>query len=215
MSVWTELQAQWNATGSSTWGDYTGWDQYKAVFFWDRQMGPFPYYYRPDDSVTSNYIWARFLIWGVFPHTEPGPTSGGRPVWDALQDYYVWRDTGVSSIPGYGPTTSGGNGIILTELTGPPAPSAFGMQVFAESGLLTYSTDDVTWNQVDFFFVAGNGTASHTYAVLSGREALVVQLLVNAPPADRRAIAHTITVTSTTVSVSGGTEDAFILVLMR
>jgi len=92
---------------------------------------------------------------------------------------------------------------------------SYGFNVFKSSGGLTYSTDDVTWNQVDFFTVAGGGSASYTYPVLSGREVLTAQMFVNAPPTTRRALAHTITVASTTVSVSGGSETTYILVLMR
>lgn len=91
----------------------------------------------------------------------------------------------------------------------------YGFNLFNSSSALVYSTDDVTWNQVDFFSVAGSGSASNTYAVLSGKEVLTLQILINAPPTDRKALAHTITVTGTTVSVSGGSEAAYILVLMR
>ncbi len=90
-----------------------------------------------------------------------------------------------------------------------------GIEVYDVSGNLTYSTADVTWNQVDFFFVAGGGSASQSYAVLDGREALTVQILINAPPLDRRALAHEVSVSGTTVTASGGSEDAYILVLMR
>ena len=92
---------------------------------------------------------------------------------------------------------------------------AYGLEVFKSNGTIVYSTADVTWNQVDFFTVAGGGSASYTYPVLSGREVLTAQLFVNSPPLDRRAIAHTITVSGATVSVSGGSEQTFILVLMR
>jgi len=91
----------------------------------------------------------------------------------------------------------------------------YGLNVFKSSSGLVYSTDDVTWNQVDFFTVAGGGSASYTYPVLSGREVLTAQMFINAPPITRRALAHTITVAGTTVSVSGGSESTYILVLMR
>lgn len=90
-----------------------------------------------------------------------------------------------------------------------------GIEIYNANGTLTYSTADVTWNQVDFFFVAGNGSASNTYSVLTDREVMVLQIMVDPPPSDRRAIAHTITVSGTNVSVSGGSEAAFVLVLMR
>lgn len=92
---------------------------------------------------------------------------------------------------------------------------SFGLEVRKTGGSVVYSSDSVTWNQVDFFLVAGGGSATNTYSVLDGREVLVVQLFIDPPPLNRRAIAHTITVTGTQVSVSGGSEQAYILVLMR
>jgi len=90
-----------------------------------------------------------------------------------------------------------------------------GLQVRDASNRIIYSTDDVTWNQVDYFFVSGNGSVSQTFSVLSGREVLTLQILIDAPPITRRAIAHTITVNGTTITASGGSENAYILVLMR
>jgi len=92
---------------------------------------------------------------------------------------------------------------------------SYGLEVYNANGTLSYSTADVTWNQVDFFYVAGGSSASNTYPVLDGREVMVFQIMVDPPPSDRRAIAHTLTVTGTNVSVSGGSEASFVLVLMR
>lgn len=92
---------------------------------------------------------------------------------------------------------------------------SFGLEVLKANGALSYTSSDVTWNQVDFFSINGNESRSNTYSALIGREALVAQLLVEPPPLDRRAIAHTITVNGGTVTVSGGSEKAYILVLMR
>lgn len=90
-----------------------------------------------------------------------------------------------------------------------------GIQLFGSNGALTYSSTDVTWNQVDFFYIAGSGSESRSYDILSGREVLVVQIMINQPPTDRKAIAHNTSVSGTTVSVSGGSEAAYIAVLMR
>jgi hypothetical protein len=91
----------------------------------------------------------------------------------------------------------------------------YGLNIYKSNHSLAYSTTDVTWNQVDFFMVAGGGSVSNNYPVISGKEVLTTQIMVNSPPLDRRAYAHTITVSGTNVSVSGGTEAAYILVLMR
>lgn len=90
-----------------------------------------------------------------------------------------------------------------------------GLNIYHSTGNLTFSTDDVTWNQVDFFYVGGYSSASNDYPVLSGRTVLIVQMFINPPPTDRRAIAHTVSVSGTNVSVSGGTEAEYILVLMK
>lgn len=91
----------------------------------------------------------------------------------------------------------------------------YGMNVFNSLGGLTYSTSDVTWNQVDFFFVSGGSSVSNTYPVISGKEVLTSQIFINSPPLERRALAHNVTVSGTTVSVSGGSESVYILVLIR
>ncbi|WP_396190159.1 hypothetical protein [Flavobacterium sp.] len=90
-----------------------------------------------------------------------------------------------------------------------------GMEVYHSNGNLTYSSADVTWNQVDFFYVAAGGSQSFTYPALEGREVLLAQVFVQAPPSDRRAYAHTLTRSGNTVTASGGSEAAYILVLMR
>lgn len=92
---------------------------------------------------------------------------------------------------------------------------SFGLEVLKANGALSYSSADVTWNQVDFFSVAGGGSASHDYPALVGREIMTVQVMIDAPPLTRKALAHSVTVSGTTISVSGGSESTYILVLMR
>ncbi len=92
---------------------------------------------------------------------------------------------------------------------------AHGLNLFNSDGSLTFSSTDVTFNQVAAFQVSGGASVSNTYAVLSGKTVQVVQMFINPPPTDRKAIAHTISVSDTTVSVSGGNENVLVLVLMR
>ena len=92
---------------------------------------------------------------------------------------------------------------------------AQGIQLFGADGALTYSSSDVTWNQVAFFRVSGGTSVTNSYPIIYGREVLTLQLLINAPPTDRRALAHNVTVSGQDVSVSGGSEDAYISVLFR
>lgn len=93
--------------------------------------------------------------------------------------------------------------------------TSHGMEIYQASGSLAYSTNDVTWNQVDFFFVPGGGDVWKNYPALNGREPLAVQVMIDPPPLNRRAIAHTITISGTVVQVYGGSENTYILVLMR
>lgn len=91
----------------------------------------------------------------------------------------------------------------------------FGLGVFKAAGGLAYSSDDVTWNQVDLLLVPRGGDIWREYPALSGREVLTAQMMINPPPIDRKAVAHTITVDGTVVHVAGGSEDTYVLVLMR
>lgn len=90
-----------------------------------------------------------------------------------------------------------------------------GIRLYDASGNVTYDSDTVTWNQVDFFLVSSDSTVSKEYLIISGREVITSQIFVNAPPSDRKAIAFTITRNNYTITVSGGNVDALILVLMR
>lgn len=93
---------------------------------------------------------------------------------------------------------------------------SFGINLFNANGSLGYSSSDVTWNQVDFFSLGGGqGTVTASYQQLIGREVLVLQIFISPPPVDRKAIAYTITVSGAVVTMSGGSESVFIVVLMR
>lgn len=91
----------------------------------------------------------------------------------------------------------------------------FGLNVMNEVGGLIYSSDDVTWNQVDFFKVNADSTVSNSYTALSGREVLTVQMFIDPPPTDQKATAPSVTVSGTTVTVTGGKVAVYVLVLMR
>lgn len=98
---------------------------------------------------------------------------------------------------------------------GLPPNNYFGMAIAKANRRVTYSSLDVTWNQVDFFEVPGGGSAYRVYDVLIGRETLAVQIMIDPPSLSRKAVAHTISISGSQVTVSGGFERAFILVLMR
>ena len=92
---------------------------------------------------------------------------------------------------------------------------SFGLGVFRSNGALAFSSDDVTWNQVDMLYCPGGSTNYRTYGMLAGREVLAVQVMIDPPPLNRRAIAHTVSVSGTNVTISGGSEAAYVIILMR
>jgi len=90
-----------------------------------------------------------------------------------------------------------------------------GLAVFKSNGALIFSSASVTWNQVDMLFVAGGGSVNNNYSILAGRETLAVQVLIDPPAITHASIAHTISISGTNVSVSGGSVNAYIIILMR
>jgi hypothetical protein len=92
---------------------------------------------------------------------------------------------------------------------------AQGLDIFNSDGDLTYSTSDVTWNQVDFFQVNGGSSVSNSYPFIDNKQVITAQFFIDGPPSTQAATAHTITVSGTTVSVSGGSENVYIVVLAR
>ena len=90
-----------------------------------------------------------------------------------------------------------------------------GLQILNAAGTVTFASTDVTWNQVDAVYVQGGTTVTKDYPALRNREVLVTQMMINPPPIDRRAVAHSISVHGTTVTIGGGSEDSYGLVLMR
>ena len=90
-----------------------------------------------------------------------------------------------------------------------------GLKIYKNNGAITFSTDEVTWNQVGVLLCPANGSASETFPVLAGKEVLTVQIPINPPSLSSRTYAHTITISGTSISASGGNTAAFILVLMR
>lgn len=94
---------------------------------------------------------------------------------------------------------------------------SYGLNLYKSDGVLGFSSNDVTWNQVAFFQVSGGGSASNNYPVLYGKEVLLVQMMINPPSTTAKSIAHTLSLASnlTTVNVSGGNQDVYVLVLMK
>lgn len=92
---------------------------------------------------------------------------------------------------------------------------SYGLNIFKASGALSYSTDEVTWNQVGVMTCPASGSVTKTFPALEDREHLVVQVPIDPPSLTKRTYAHTISVSGTTVTASGGNTAALILVMMR
>lgn len=78
-----------------------------------------------------------------------------------------------------------------------------------------FSSNDIVWNQVDFFEVAGGSTVSKTYDFLTGWEKLVTQCFMDAPPSTRKMLDCNTTWSGNRLTVSGGSERTLILVFAR
>ena len=94
---------------------------------------------------------------------------------------------------------------------------AYGFKMWGSSGNLEYDSDSVTWNQVDFYSVGAGSSDTRTFSSLAGKEVKVALFFIDPPLLTRKASSHIATVSnnSRTISVSGGSEAMYILVLMR
>lgn len=92
---------------------------------------------------------------------------------------------------------------------------SLGLNLINENGAVGYSTDDVTWNQVDFIYQPSYGDQTIYLPAIVNREVMVSQFFINPPPSDRAAIAHNVTTTNGYVHIWGGSVEAYLVVLMR
>jgi hypothetical protein len=96
-----------------------------------------------------------------------------------------------------------------------------GIAILNSAGRRVYDSNDVTWNQIDSFVksrpsaLGGGRSLTRNYPQLEGREFLGVQVFIDPPPLDRKALAWNFTRSGTSITISGGSERALILVLMR
>ena len=92
---------------------------------------------------------------------------------------------------------------------------SFGLNLINENGAVGYSTDDVTWNQVDFIYQGAYWDQTVSVPAIVGREVMVSQFFINPPPSDRAAIAHNTSIGNGTIHIWGGSVEAYLVVLMR
>ena len=92
---------------------------------------------------------------------------------------------------------------------------SFGFQIYDSGGTLRFDSTDVTWNQVAFYTVAASGSDSRTLSQIGGKTVAIGQIMVDPDLENRQAVAHTVSISGTTITVSGGSEDVYILVLVK
>ena len=100
----------------------------------------------------------------------------------------------------------------------PAAGSAsgnFGFEVFNSKRKKIYSSSSIAWNQVDMFLANANSSVNKSYPYLRGRILRATQMFINPPPPDKEALAHNIAIQGTNISVSGGNQDAYVMVVMQ
>lgn len=119
--------------------------------------------------------------------------------------YACTRDPIFVPDPGGGSIVSGPSG----------NTSNFGFQVFDANGVKRFDSLDVTWNQVGFFRVNAGVDSSFNIPNIAGKAVAVGQIMVNPSLFTRKTIAAEVTVFATEITVSGHTEDIYVLVLVK
>jgi|TARA_B110000902_G_scaffold29361_1_gene31682 hypothetical protein len=89
--------------------------------------------------------------------------------------------------------------------------------MWGSNGVIQYDSNSATWNQVDFYQVNANSSNTRTFNGLLNKEIKVALLFIDPPLITRKAISHSVTLSnsSRTITVGGGTENMYVLVLMR
>lgn len=78
---------------------------------------------------------------------------------------------------------------------------SYGLEVYKADGTLVYSTDSVTWMQVDSFAVSKNQTKTKYYTEFSGWTIKVFIELINQPPDAQEHYSPTYSISGTTVTI--------------
>lgn len=146
------------------------------------------------DYTTSTQLTATIIIYGG------DAASNVTQIWGTRFEQYDINSPPVFQLTTLPPSTKLEQGLVIYDV----------------NGTLRYTSEDVTWNQVDFFRLEANSTVTKTYSVLQGKSVQVSQVMIDRPPADRRATAYTYTrPDETTITFSGGNVAVYLLVLMK
>lgn len=85
------------------------------------------------------------------------------------------------------------------------------------TGQRWFTSNDITWSQVDFFIVAAGGDVTKDFSYLAGWEKLVTQAFMDAVPSGRKMQQCIVSWSNneTTLRVYGGTETTLVMVYAR
>lgn len=89
--------------------------------------------------------------------------------------------------------------------------------VTAGTSQLQFSSTDFTWNQVDFFYLAGGSSFSKNYISCVGRTIVVSQYVLGTPDINISYTVGAYTTNSSTgnVSIAAGTVASYVIILMK
>lgn len=107
---------------------------------------------------------------------------------------------------------SGGGAVVAG---GSGNTSNFGFQVFDANGVKRFDSLDVTWNQVAFFRVEAGQLTTFNIPNIAGNAVAVGQIMVNPQVFTQKSIAAQVSVFATEITVSGHSEDIYVLVLVK
>ena len=96
-----------------------------------------------------------------------------------------------------------------------PPSSDFGFKVFDDTGFLRFDSTAVTWNQVAFYRVNAGVTDTQDFPQVAGKLLAIGQIMIDPPIFTAKAIDKNVSVSGTQVTVTGGTVDVYILVLVK
>ncbi len=79
---------------------------------------------------------------------------------------------------------------------------AYGFSMYKADGSLSFSTADITWQTLETFTVAANGSVTKYYPEAAGFTIIAQRQLVNVPPSSQEDYVPDITISGTTVTVA-------------
>jgi hypothetical protein len=107
---------------------------------------------------------------------------------------------------------------------------SYGLAIYRSNGSLAFSSESITWTQVDYIYVPAGVTVSKTYPILQDKQVMILQILQDNVGAYTRNTSNNIYVSGTlytseayagyyngnnVVTIIGGNVIAYVMVLMR